>query len=179
MRSSFLLQQRPRQQMPEKYIFTFQGHKEVRPSSSRKIHVRRLNDLMHLSIERGEYAHARRAWSILLRCKEFDWRTMWKTGLLLVSPRENNGGKIDEEELDSRISYLRASMLQVSGSVSRHFLQHSRLLTNGFSDSEKAFCKSLSYIFVKGDDFTKLSASFYCLLTQTCSRLFPHLNCSF
>ncbi|KAL5527691.1 hypothetical protein ACEPAG_6492 [Sanghuangporus baumii] len=55
------------------------------------MHIRRLNDILHLSIERGDFSRARRAWAILARCKEFDWATMWRTGLLLLPDEPLSG----------------------------------------------------------------------------------------
>lgn len=57
----------------------------VTESSTRKVHLRRLNDILHLCLERGDLSRALRAWTILSTCKEFDWITKWRTGLYLLS----------------------------------------------------------------------------------------------
>jgi hypothetical protein len=43
------------------------------PSNLRRAHLRRLLDIFHLSLLRGDVARARRAWSIAGRCREVWW----------------------------------------------------------------------------------------------------------
>ena len=57
----------------------------VSHSSTRKVHIRRLNDILYVCLERGDLNRALRAWQILSTCKEFDWISKWKTGLHLLS----------------------------------------------------------------------------------------------
>lgn len=78
------------------------------PSTARKVHLRRLYDVLQLSIHRDDLARARRAWSILVRCKEINWMAMWGIGIHLVE--ENSYG--DEEIGSSRkIELLRDMFL--------------------------------------------------------------------
>ena len=91
------------------FIFELPGRK--RPTTARKTHICRLNDILHICILRNDLGRARRAWSILARCKEVNWKLMWKTGLALV-------GGHDHDEDDERLEYLATMMLQHSDAVS-------------------------------------------------------------
>ena len=78
--------------------------------TARDIHIRRLYDVIQLSIQRDEYLRARRAFGILARCKEIKWKDLWKLALLLLA---------DSEELPTskdgsltRLEFLRMMMLQ-------------------------------------------------------------------
>ncbi|KAI0796878.1 hypothetical protein C8Q75DRAFT_215207 [Abortiporus biennis] len=87
-------------------LFTYAGAKN--PVSSRKIHIRRLYDILQLCILRGDYVRARRAWSILIRCNEVDWHDLWRTGVVLLGEiKEGN-----EQETLQKIEYLTTIMLQ-------------------------------------------------------------------
>lgn len=65
------------------FAFAYQD-RHLHTNSSRNIHIRKLNDILHLSIERNDIPRALRTWSILARCKEFDWRRDWRTAFLLL-----------------------------------------------------------------------------------------------
>ncbi|KAI0268320.1 hypothetical protein BC834DRAFT_821528 [Gloeopeniophorella convolvens] len=58
------------------------------PSTARKVHLRRVHDILRLSIQRGDLPVARRAFGLLARCKEVHWTDMWKTGMLLLSSKQ-------------------------------------------------------------------------------------------
>lgn len=83
------------------------------PNTARKVHIRRLYDIFQVCIQRKDYVRARRAWAILARCKEFDWMSMWTTGLLLV------GGSPGDEVSSEKLDFLRRMMLQNTGEVRR------------------------------------------------------------
>lgn len=87
------------------FTFTFQDP-SFHANSSRKAHILRLNDLLHVSIERGDMARARRAWSILARCKEYDWKRDWRTPLLLLKGDMSTSASKYEREL----SFLKKTM---------------------------------------------------------------------
>ena len=53
--------------------------------TTRKHHICRLYDLLQLCIAHGDVQRASGAWSILSRCKELDWISMWRLGLLITS----------------------------------------------------------------------------------------------
>lgn len=96
------------------FLFDLLGAK--RPRTSRKIHIRLLYDVLQLSIQRDDYARARRAWSILIRCKEIDWKAMWKTGVLLVDEFHLEDSASNSRKLD----YLSTMMLQYPEQVWTH-----------------------------------------------------------
>ncbi|CAL1701176.1 unnamed protein product [Somion occarium] len=87
-------------------LFDLPGSKE--PRTTRKLHIRRLYDILQLCILRQDFVRARKAWAILVRCKEVHWKALWKTGVLLL------GGVDDEpdheQENGRRIDYLYAMM---------------------------------------------------------------------
>ncbi|KAJ7129454.1 hypothetical protein C8R44DRAFT_615328 [Mycena epipterygia] len=77
------------------------------PGTVRKVHIRRLYDVMHMCIQRNDMKRATRAWTILSRCKEMDWRTMWSTSVHILA--EN----LDEyEKTPRKIEFLHVMMLQ-------------------------------------------------------------------
>jgi len=90
-----------------RFLFALPYGSDFKSSGTRKLHIRQLNDVLHLSIQRGDLIRARRAWTILLHCKEYNWKVMWKTGLLLASGtgNANEGGKED-------VQFLKKAMRQ-------------------------------------------------------------------
>lgn len=87
--------------------FLFASLNSQKPLTARKVHIRRLYDVLQLCIHRNDLTRAHRAWCILARCKELHWMSMWTTGLLLL------GADIDEENrTTNRIEYLRTMMLR-------------------------------------------------------------------
>lgn len=89
------------------FLFALPYGSDFKISSTRKLHIRQLNDVLHLSIQRGDFVRAGRAWSILLQCKEYNWKAMWKTGLLLASGPDNINRNGEE-----RIEFLKKAMRQ-------------------------------------------------------------------
>jgi len=86
-------------------------------TSTRGRHLRLLNDVLHLSIQRRQWDRAARAWSILARCPEVDWMGMCRIGLLILSQNEKSGGSIDPTEDTSetsrkRIDFVRAVIMK-------------------------------------------------------------------
>lgn len=104
----------------DSFLFAFLGDK--RPSSARKVHIRRLHDILQISISRDDYPRAKRAWSILVRCKEVDWKEMWRYGLLLLGDGQiqNTATPADGVYVTSaetrvenlRVEYLRKMRMQ-------------------------------------------------------------------
>ena len=96
----------------------------------RRAHLRRLLDIAHLSLERGDVPRARRAWAILSRCAEAEgW---WTDGLirdLVDAPR----GSIARKELisaglSSKVERLRLVVLDhISNDDSRAALDELEL----------------------------------------------------
>ncbi|KAJ3551413.1 hypothetical protein NM688_g4720 [Phlebia brevispora] len=89
------------------FIFAIPGGK--RPTTARKTHICRLYDILQLCIQRNDLERARRAWSILVRCKEINWKLMWRMGLTILSEgRDNSSAERDGKHLE----YLSTMMLQ-------------------------------------------------------------------
>ncbi|WVQ63239.1 uncharacterized protein L199_001390 [Kwoniella botswanensis] len=53
--------------------------------SIRKRWIQNLIDLLHFSLLKGDIERAKRAWSILVRCREVNWKSRWYWGLLILS----------------------------------------------------------------------------------------------
>ncbi|WVO17539.1 hypothetical protein L204_105234 [Cryptococcus depauperatus] len=51
----------------------------------RHAYIQSLADCLHACLLRGDLQRARRAWAILIRCPEVDWRSRWQWGLLFLS----------------------------------------------------------------------------------------------
>ena len=92
---------------PSNDVFTF-AYQDIslQANNSRKTHILRLNDVLHASIERGDMARAQWAWSILARCKEYDWKQDWRTALLLLSTKPGTT-HLDHER---KLNFLRKTM---------------------------------------------------------------------
>ena len=85
--------------------------------TDRQYHIDKLIDILFYSAHAGDIARAKRAWTILLRCKEFDWKSNWTVGILLLHEREDGS---DNSEVV--FNYIRRFMLSqktdVSGKIS-------------------------------------------------------------
>lgn len=75
--------------------------------TSRRIHIRRLYDILHLSLQQQDMARARRAWAILARCNEVNWKNLWTLSVGLLDRHVN-----DVESTPTKVDYLKAMMLQ-------------------------------------------------------------------
>ena len=92
---------------PKQDSFLFGSLDLPNPLTARKVHIRHLYDILQLCIHRNDLERATRAWSILARCKEVPWMTMWTTGLLLIG-----AGSDEEHRTSERLEYLRMMMLR-------------------------------------------------------------------
>ncbi|KAI0787028.1 hypothetical protein BC629DRAFT_1288495 [Irpex lacteus] len=93
--------------------FLFEPPSAKTPRTARKVHIRRLYDVLQLSLHRGDIERARRAWCILIRCKELDWMALWRIGVLLASAGANGETRYDEghdSETAERLEYLSTMM---------------------------------------------------------------------
>jgi len=77
------------------------------PLTTRKVHIRRLYDILQLSIQRHDVQRATRVWSILSRCKEINWPALWTTRLHILGEAHT-----DEDGVRITVDYLRSMMLQ-------------------------------------------------------------------
>ena len=93
---------------PDHRQFIFDSLGAKRPKTSRRSHIRLLYDVLQLSLQRADYPRARRAWSVLVRCKEVDWKSLWNAGVMLVDDGSNEAWHGNSKKLE----YLSAMMLQ-------------------------------------------------------------------
>ena len=101
--------------------FLFASLDSKRPLTARKLHIRRLWDILHLCIQRNDLSRARRAWLVLARCKEIPWTDHWNVATWILgagssSSVATNGGGVhapdaQDEELPA-VDFLRTMMLQ-------------------------------------------------------------------
>lgn len=99
--------------MSSEHKFLFASLGDKKPLTARKVHIRRLYDLLQLCLQRNDLPRARRAWAILARCKEMDWKAMWITGVHILGEQSTDiFGNIQ------RLEFLRAVILQCSEDVS-------------------------------------------------------------
>lgn len=89
--------------------FLFASPGEKAPSTARKVHLRRLRDVLHLSIQRGDHLLARRAFGLLARCPEIEWVAIWKFGLIILATNSPPGNILGTAK---HIDFLRIMMLQ-------------------------------------------------------------------
>ncbi|KAI1796237.1 hypothetical protein LXA43DRAFT_970121 [Ganoderma leucocontextum] len=96
------------------YSFLFSSLGSKQPNTTRKVHIRRLYDILQLCIQRQDWARAKCAWGILARCPEVDWKTMWRTSVLLLG--EGNPEDDDETQANGdRVRFLSVMMRQHPG----------------------------------------------------------------
>lgn len=97
------------------FLFGSLGSKQ--PLTTRKVHIRRLYDILQLSIQRHDVQRAKRVWSILSRCKEINWLTLWRTKLHILSEAHT-----DQDGMRIIVDYLRSIMLQYPNDVRLTFV---------------------------------------------------------
>ncbi|KAH9077234.1 hypothetical protein EDB83DRAFT_2540624 [Lactarius deliciosus] len=90
--------------------FLFNSFDWKAPSTARKVHIRRLLDILHLSIQRRDLPRARKAFGLLVRCEEIEWAAIWKLSLLLLADELPTSG--DAPRTARQIDFLRVMMLQ-------------------------------------------------------------------
>ena len=95
------------------HTFLFSSLDSKQPSTARKVHIRRLYDILQLSIQRHQFQRAKRVWAILVHCKEIDWKGLWNVGLHILSEDTTDAGG---EHV--AVEYLRSMMLQCPDNVS-------------------------------------------------------------
>ena len=100
-----------RQRMPSgEQLFIFNSLDSKQPKTARKLHIRRVFDVLNLCIQRRDWPRAKRAWAILARCKEVDWKQMWRISLLLLGETGDQGDSGQSHE--DRVSFLTVMMRQ-------------------------------------------------------------------
>ncbi|EIW82065.1 hypothetical protein CONPUDRAFT_54664 [Coniophora puteana RWD-64-598 SS2] len=88
------------------HIFLFSPGNEKKVINVRATHIRRLFDILHVSLQRGDSHRARHAWAILARCKEVDWKEKWRMSLRLL----DSGATLQSNS--RKTEFLRTIMLQ-------------------------------------------------------------------
>ena len=91
--------------------FLFASPDGKAPSTARKVHLRRLRDILHLSIQRGDLLLARRTFGLLARCPEIEWTAIWKIGLVILATDSPPGGD-NILGTTKHVEFLRVMMLQ-------------------------------------------------------------------
>jgi len=97
--------------MATEFLFDSFDSKPAR--NPRKKHLKTVYDLMHLSILRRDFPRAKRAWSILIRCPEFNANKHWKLGLGMILGWDNT-----EDDRQQQLEFLKATMLRENRRVS-------------------------------------------------------------
>jgi len=85
------------------------------PSSARRIHLRRLYDILHLSIQRGDLLLAQRSFALLSRCEDIEWAAIWKFGLIILAAADHPDqppGYVNMLGTPKHIEFLRVMMLR-------------------------------------------------------------------
>ena len=90
-----------------------------RPSSSsaRRVHLRRLYDILHLSIQRGDLLLAQSSFALLSRCDDVQWSAIWKFALIILAAADHDHDHDDGQPSASlgtpkHIEFLRLMMLR-------------------------------------------------------------------
>ena len=106
--------------MSSPFIFSHE-HAPIASNSARAVHLRRLFDIMELSIQREDTKRAHRAFAILARCPEVKWKAMWRLAILLISKNTQRPGAV--------VEFLETLDLPAQESRLYTFLETSRILT--------------------------------------------------
>ncbi|KAF8484817.1 hypothetical protein DFH94DRAFT_689197 [Russula ochroleuca] len=102
------------------FLFASPDRRAAAPSSSsaRRVHLRRLCDILHLSIQRGDLPLARNAFGLLARCEDVEWPDIWKFGLVLLATADGDAPPSGDADADvvvgtpKHIEFLQVMMLR-------------------------------------------------------------------
>jgi RNA polymerase I-specific transcription initiation factor RRN11 len=89
------------------FLFSLLDLKSV--DSARKVIIRRVYDVCMHSLCLGDVGRARKAFGILLRCKEFDWKASWSLAIYMLNAHDPER---DDSFFLSQVEQLRLLMLQ-------------------------------------------------------------------
>jgi hypothetical protein len=92
--------------------FLFASPDRRAPSSARRVHLRRLCDILHLSIQRGDLLLARSAFGLLARCEDVEWAAIWKFGLSILAADADDPPGDDVLGTPRHIEFLQVMMLR-------------------------------------------------------------------
>lgn len=79
-------------------------------TSARSFHIRRLNDIMHLCLQRGDFVRAKTAFATLARCNDIDAMDLWHVGMAVADAGNTNPGLqriVDATVGPARIAFLK------------------------------------------------------------------------
>ncbi|TFL00554.1 hypothetical protein BDV98DRAFT_569201 [Pterulicium gracile] len=91
-------------QLDHKFICASPNDALNNPLTARKLHIRRLFDVLNVCLQKRDLKRAQRAWCILARCKEVDWMALWPTALAILSD--------DFDRTPRQVDFIRSLMLQ-------------------------------------------------------------------
>jgi hypothetical protein len=96
-------------------------------SSARRVHLRRLYDILHLSIQRGDLLLAQKSFALLSRCEDVEWAAIWKFGLIvLATAGQPPPGHVNNNNMllgtPKHVEFLRVMMLRHPEEVRTHSL---------------------------------------------------------
>ena len=87
--------------------FLFQSLYVTPRLSARKIHICRLYDVLQLSLLRNDLPTARRAWAILARCKEMNWKSLWPLAVRILGDET-----FDSSDSARKVEFLREMLAE-------------------------------------------------------------------
>ena len=91
-------------------------------SSARRVHLRRLCDILHLSIQRGDLPLAQRSFALLSRCEDIECAAIWKFGLIILAAADTDRPPgHDILGTPKHIEFLRVMMLRHPEEVCTYF----------------------------------------------------------
>lgn len=97
------------------FLFSLISFKKA--DSARLLTIRRLYDVCMYSLYTKDIEQARKAFGILLRCKEFNWKTSWSLAIYMLNPFDSDRG---DSFFLGQVEHLRSLMLQAPVLVSQH-----------------------------------------------------------
>lgn len=97
------------------FLFSLFRFKNI--DSARAITIRRLYDVCMFSLFTGDDKRAREAFGILLRCKEFNWKTSWSLAIYMFNAHDPEN---DSSFSLAKVEQLRSLMLQDPSRVSQN-----------------------------------------------------------
>ncbi|ORY29624.1 hypothetical protein BCR39DRAFT_531233 [Naematelia encephala] len=158
-------------------------HETHEPTSVRRIYIQNLTDLLHVCLLRGELGRARRAWSILIRCREVDWKSRWYWGLEIlnassaqpqhdsqVHPTDDDGRETERWLKSLRVSAKEADKPALLHALILHLIKHNR--HRAALDELEAYLSSYPYLLSAALHTYAGLIAFY--LAQSESSRLPH-----
>ena len=104
----------PHSDRNHKFLFSLPGLDNV--DSARKETIRRVYDVCMYSILLGDVERTKKAFGILLGCKEFKWKDLWSLAIYMLNPHDPDR---DDTFFLRQVKQLRSLMHQDRTRVSR------------------------------------------------------------